>query len=68
MKEWTCILINHHDNVGKAVMDMEQQAGNSTRTVLLEWVEHSTTPLTITCSSNEDNKQSFLHGQETENG
>jgi len=25
MKEWRCILVNHHDEVGKAIMEWEQQ-------------------------------------------
>jgi hypothetical protein len=25
MKEWTCSLVDQHDNVGKAIMEMEQQ-------------------------------------------
>jgi len=25
MKEWRCILVGHHDNVGKAIMEWEQQ-------------------------------------------
>jgi hypothetical protein len=25
MKEWRCILVSHHDEVGKAIMEWEQQ-------------------------------------------
>jgi hypothetical protein len=25
MKEWQCILVSHHDDVGKAIMEWEQQ-------------------------------------------
>jgi len=25
MKEWRCILVSHHDEVGRAIMEWEQQ-------------------------------------------
>ncbi len=25
LKEWNCILVNHHDSVGNTIMEMEQQ-------------------------------------------
>jgi hypothetical protein len=25
LKEWRCILVGHHDNVGQAIIDWEQQ-------------------------------------------
>jgi len=27
MKEWRCILVSHHDEVGKAIREWEQQGG-----------------------------------------
>ena len=32
--------VSHHDDVGKAIMEWEQQGWRLTLTILLEWAEH----------------------------
>lgn len=43
MKEWRCILVSHHDDVGKAIMEWEQQGWKPNSYNTAGWAEHGTT-------------------------
>lgn len=36
MKEWKCVLVGHHDNVGKVIEDWEKQFGAYIPILVLE--------------------------------
>jgi hypothetical protein len=45
MKEWRCILVNHHDEVGKAIMEWEQQCWRLNSYNTAGMAEQGNTPL-----------------------
>ena len=39
MKEWECVAVGHHKDVGKVIEDWEKQAGTFTHTLPLKCVQ-----------------------------
>jgi len=59
LKDWECVLVGHHDNVGKVIEDWEKRVGTCIPILALETRQQPWARITI-CYFKKENKTKML--------